>query len=79
MILDKLLLTGGFRSTAGMNEALENGACDMIGLARSLAIDTNFSNDLLSAKDVKSKVNPLTTGFKFIDKIIPLEITWHTE
>ena len=74
-----LLLTGGFRSTAGMNEALANGTCDMIGLARSLAIDPNFSNDLLAGKDVKSAVKPLTTGFKFIDKIIPLEIIWYTE
>ena len=74
-----LMLTGGFRSTSGMNEALENGACDMIGLARSLAIDPNFSNDLLAGKDVKSAVKPLTTGLKFIDKIIPLEIIWYTE
>jgi 2,4-dienoyl-CoA reductase-like NADH-dependent reductase (Old Yellow Enzyme family) len=74
-----LLLTGGFRSATGMNEALATGACDMIGLARSLAINPEFSKDLLAGKDVKSAVKPLSTGLKFLDKVIPLEIIWYSE
>jgi 2,4-dienoyl-CoA reductase-like NADH-dependent reductase (Old Yellow Enzyme family) len=74
-----LMLTGGFRSQKGMNEALASGACDMIGLARSLAINPEFVNELLSGKNVISQVKPLTTGLKFLDKIIPLEIIWYTE
>lgn len=78
-IKSPLMLTGGFRTKKGMNEALASGACDMIGLARSLAINPEFTNELLSNKDVQSQVKPLTTGLKFLDKIFPLEIIWYTE
>ena len=72
-----LMLTGGFRSSKGMNEALASGACDVIGLARSIAIDPDFSNHLLTGKEVKSPVTLLTTGSKKLDKLFPLEITWY--
>jgi 2,4-dienoyl-CoA reductase-like NADH-dependent reductase (Old Yellow Enzyme family) len=74
-----LMLTGGFRSSQGMNEALAAGVCDMIGIARSLAINPDFSNELLSGKDVKSLVKPLSTGFPFLDRTFPLEIVWYTD
>ena len=74
-----LMLTGGFRTSEGMNAALDSGACDMIGLARALAINPDFPNELLSGKDVVSAVKPLTTGLKFLDKIFRLEIIWYTE
>jgi len=74
-----LLLTGGFRSREGMDEALKSGACEMIGLARSIAIDPDFPNKLLEGQDVKSQVKPLTSGSKAMDKMIPLEIVWYTE
>lgn len=79
IVKSPLMLTGGFRSLQGMNDALASGACDMIGLARSLAINPDFSNQLLSGKDVTSAVKPLTTGLKFLDKIFPLEIIWYTD
>lgn len=74
-----LMLTGGFRSSKGMNDALAEGVCDIIGLARSLALNPDFSNELLSGKDVKSLVEPLTTGFPFLDRTFPLEIVWYTD
>ena len=74
-----LMLTGGFRSSQGMNEALAAGVCDMVGIARSLAINPDFSNELLSGKDVKSLVKPLSTGFPFLDRTFPLEIVWYTD
>lgn len=73
-----LMLTGGFRTQEGMNMALDSGACDVVGLARSLAININFPNELLSGKNVSSKVSPLSTGFKSLDKLFPLEIIWYT-
>jgi 2,4-dienoyl-CoA reductase-like NADH-dependent reductase (Old Yellow Enzyme family) len=79
VVSSPLMLTGGFRTSEGMNAALNSGTCDMIGLARSLAINPDFPNQLLSGKDVISAVKPLTTGLKFLDKIIPLEIIWYTE
>jgi 2,4-dienoyl-CoA reductase-like NADH-dependent reductase (Old Yellow Enzyme family) len=74
-----LMLTGGFRTSKVMNEALASGACDMIGLARSIAVHPEFPNDLLGGKNVESSVKPLTTGLKFLDNIVPLEVVWYTE
>lgn len=74
-----LMLTGGFRSLAGMEHALEVKACDMIGLARSVALSPHFPNHLLQGKDEKSYVTPLTTGIKAVDKLFPLEILWYTQ
>ena len=68
-----LMLTGGFRSLAGMQAALESGACDLVGLARALAIDPDFPK---GAQPV-SRVKPLTTGVKALDRLFPLEITWY--
>ncbi len=73
-----LMLTGGFRSLEGMKAALESGACDIIGLGRSVVINPDFPNALLAAKLTKSEVHPLTTGFAKLDKMIPIEITWYT-
>jgi 2,4-dienoyl-CoA reductase-like NADH-dependent reductase (Old Yellow Enzyme family) len=74
-----LMLTGGFRSAEGMNAALASGACDVIGVARSIAIHPDFPNQLLSGAPVTSQVKPLTTGWKFLDKTFPLEIIWYTD
>jgi len=74
-----LMLTGGFRTLKGMEETLESGACDMIGLGRSLAINPEFPNQLLSGSNIQSEVVPLTTGSKMLDQLVPLEITWYTE
>ena len=45
-----LAVTGGFRTTKGMNEALASGACDIIGLGRPLCPEPDIVNDLLSGK-----------------------------
>lgn len=74
-----LMLTGGFRTAEGMNAALASGACDVIGVARSLAIQPDFPNQLLSGASVTSQVKPLTTGWTFLDKTFPLEIIWYTD
>ena len=79
IVKSPLMLTGGFRSSQGMNDALATGVCDMVGIARSLAINPEFSNELLSGKDVRSLVKPLSTGFLFLDRTFPLEIVWYTD
>ncbi len=43
-----LMVTGGFRSRAGMDEALAGGDVDVIGLGRPLCVDPNFPNKVLS-------------------------------
>ena len=43
-----LMVTGGFRSTKGMNNALNEKACDVIGIARPFCIDPDIANKLLN-------------------------------
>lgn len=56
-----LMVTGGFRSVAGMNDALAGGDVDMIGLGRPLCTDADFpakilSGELQTAPDVESSL-----------------------
>jgi 2,4-dienoyl-CoA reductase-like NADH-dependent reductase (Old Yellow Enzyme family) len=72
-----LMVTGGFRSSEAMSEALRSGALDIVGLARPLAIDPDFPNKLLSGSDEVSPVSPRRTGIKAIDRAALLEVTWY--
>ncbi len=45
-----LMVTGGFRSAVGMNEALAGGDVDMIGIARPLCVDSDFPVKLLNGE-----------------------------
>lgn len=42
-----LMLTGGFRSRAGAEAAVRDGACDLVGIARPAAVDPRFASLLL--------------------------------
>ncbi|MGD9471641.1 MAG: NADH:flavin oxidoreductase/NADH oxidase family protein [Novosphingobium sp.] len=42
-----LMVTGGFRTLAGMQDALASGAMDVVGLGRPLCIDPDYCNKLL--------------------------------
>ncbi len=74
-----LLLTGGFRTLEVAESAIESGACDVIGLARALTLNPSLSQDWLNGQKTKSEVTPLSTGFKNLDKVFPLEIIWYTQ
>lgn len=43
-----LMVTGGFRSVAGMNAALASGTMDVVGIARPLCVDPEIAGKLLS-------------------------------
>ncbi len=73
-----LMLTGGFRSLEGMNAPLRDGALDLIGLGRSLAVEPEGPARLLQGKETLHQVRPLSTGIKLIDNLGALEITWYT-
>ena len=45
-----LMVTGGFRSRTVMNDALADGALDVIGVARPFANDPDFADRLLSGE-----------------------------
>lgn len=72
-----LMVTGGFRSLAGMSEAIGSGAVDFVGLGRALAIEPDIGNRLLSSQAPLYVVKPITTGIKPIDKMALMEVAWY--
>lgn len=79
LIKTPLLLTGGFRSPEFMNEVIQKGELDMIGLARALALDPEFPNKILAGKQEKSIVRPVGSRFKALNQMFAPEITWYTQ
>ncbi len=72
-----LVLTGGFRSSAAMQSALDSGATDLIGVARTTAVDPDFPNNLIADSSHKQELRILTTGVRALDKIAMLDIVWY--
>jgi len=65
-------------SREGMAAALEDGATDVIGLARPLVLDPAFSNRLLAGEDAVSAVAPIRTGIRAVDNAAMMEVSWYT-
>lgn len=72
-----LVVTGGFRSAAGMQDALDSGACDMVGVARPMAILPDLPQRVINDSDYAIKLRPLTTGVRAVDRMAMLDITWY--
>ena len=72
-----LVVTGGFRSAKAMQAALASGACDMIGLARPMAIQPDAPNHLLANQDYAIQLKRPSTGLKSVDKMTMLDIVWY--
>ncbi len=72
-----LAVTGGFRSAAGMNEALASGALDFIGIARPLAFEPELPNKALADADYAVELPHLSTGVKAIDFIAAHNVYWY--
>lgn len=53
----KLAVTGGFRSVAAMAEAIQTGACDIIGMARPIALEPDLPIRLSSGESKAAKPN----------------------
>lgn len=50
-----IMLSGGFRSRLAMEQALDAGACDIIGLGRPLCVDPALPARLLSGQSLKAE------------------------
>lgn len=74
-----IVVTGGFRTTEGMQRALDSGGTDMIGLARPLAVEPDLPNRILAGGNVNSVIRPIKSGIGVIDRIALLEITWYEQ
>jgi 2,4-dienoyl-CoA reductase-like NADH-dependent reductase (Old Yellow Enzyme family) len=73
-----LAVTGGFRSLAGMSEAISSGSVDCIGLARGLAIEPDLPNRLLAGREPRHPVHPITTGIPLVDRMAMMEVMWYS-
>jgi 2,4-dienoyl-CoA reductase-like NADH-dependent reductase (Old Yellow Enzyme family) len=65
-----LMVTGGFRSRAGMDAALATGAVDVVGLARPLAVEPDLPNRLLADASTRALSIRLDTPSKLLDAAI---------
>jgi 2,4-dienoyl-CoA reductase-like NADH-dependent reductase (Old Yellow Enzyme family) len=72
-----LVVTGGFRSSKAMQAALDSGATDFIGIARTTVVDPDFPNKLIADENHQQQLKILTTGKRAIDKMAMLDITWY--
>lgn len=73
-----LMVTGGFRTAAGMNAALADGGLDLVGLARLLAIEPDVPKRLLAGRNPEQVIRPIRTGIPMIDASGGMEVTWYT-
>lgn len=72
-----LAVTGGFRSTRGMNQALADNALDMVGVARPLCVDPELPNNAIADPEYVINLPHLTTGIKVIDFVAVHNIYWY--
>nr|WP_063779408.1 NADH:flavin oxidoreductase/NADH oxidase family protein [Kibdelosporangium sp. MJ126-NF4]CEL22945.1 2,4-dienoyl-CoA reductase [NADPH] [Kibdelosporangium sp. MJ126-NF4]CTQ90084.1 2,4-dienoyl-CoA reductase [NADPH] (EC 1.3.1.34) [Kibdelosporangium sp. MJ126-NF4] len=72
-----LMLTGGFRTLGGMNDALRGGAVDVIGLGRSMVVEPDLPGELLTGRAEASAVSPKRTGIRKLDGLS--ELVWYTD
>ena len=70
-----LMVTGGFRSRAGMDAALATGAVDVVGLARPLAVEPDLPARLLANTSERALTIRLDTRSQLLNAVIPG--AWH--
>ncbi|MGU3293208.1 NADH:flavin oxidoreductase/NADH oxidase family protein [Williamsia sp. M5A3_1d] len=82
-----LAVTGGFRTEAGMSEAIESGDCDVVGIARPTVLDAAAASSVLDGrtrtlvtKDVRIPLRSVlskVTDPGAMESV--LGIGWHTD
>ncbi len=70
-----LMLTGGFRTTSVMKEAVNSDKVDMIGIARPFAVFPNLANELLNGSRSDCTTNIKKTGIKAVDGM--MNVIWY--
>ncbi|MEN3938974.1 NADH:flavin oxidoreductase/NADH oxidase family protein [Staphylococcus shinii] len=74
-----IVVTGGFRTAEAMEDAINNGSIDMVGIAKPLAINPDLPKQINNGIYKTSDLPKLTTNIKFIDKKLGsmLELSWY--
>jgi 2,4-dienoyl-CoA reductase-like NADH-dependent reductase (Old Yellow Enzyme family) len=67
-----LMLTGGFRSISGMEDAVNSGAVDLVGLGRPLTVDPETPSQLLDGSIDETVVHVRPTGVRIVDSLTGL-------
>lgn len=70
-----LMLTGGFRTTSVMKEAIATNILDIIGIARPFAVYPNVGNEILNESRINFNTEIKKTGVKGIDGA--MKIMWY--
>jgi 2,4-dienoyl-CoA reductase-like NADH-dependent reductase (Old Yellow Enzyme family) len=74
-----LMVTGGFRSSAGMLAALRSGATDFVGVARPFALDPALAIKAMSREDFRLDIPRLTTRIPALDRMAALNVSWYED
>jgi 2,4-dienoyl-CoA reductase-like NADH-dependent reductase (Old Yellow Enzyme family) len=82
-----LMLTGGFRSAAAMQAALDAGACDLVGIGRATCLDPDVGAGLLAGSLTHAAVGQQRVGARWLlsrlTDLRPLDgaidLQWHTD
>lgn len=72
-----LMLTGGFRTVATMNAAVDNDELDFIGLGRPFCLYPEVAQELINGVRTDCHVPPLLTGVDKIDMTGMLQTPWN--
>jgi 2,4-dienoyl-CoA reductase-like NADH-dependent reductase (Old Yellow Enzyme family) len=72
-----LMLTGGFRSAAGMSDAIATGAVDIVGVGRPLVVEPDMPRRILDGTASISIVRPRRLGIDSIDGMT--ELAWYAQ
>ena len=70
-----LMLTGGFRTTAVMKDAIVSNQLDIIGIARPFAVYPNIGNEIINESRTNFNTEINKTGLKGIDGA--MNIIWY--
>lgn len=72
-----LAVTGGFRSAKGMQDAVDSGAMDVVGLGRPLIMDPDLPKKVQTDPDYEIDVGSPATGNRTIDRIFSIGLVWY--
>ncbi len=70
-----LMLTGGFRTTSVMQDAIDSNKLDIIGIARPFTLFPNIGNEIFNGSRSDFTTNIKKTGVKAIDGM--MNIVWY--
>lgn len=72
-----LMLTGGFRTVASMEKAIEEGKLEVIGMARPFTLYPDLPNRIFDDNLTRLVIPSPKTGIKMLDSTGFLDIKWH--